>query len=836
MGHRILGLIGTLFLCGASMAVLQDSIPPEQMIVGTRYGRRVLVPSNQLLDPAGQRIEFSGRPVDIALSPDGKTLAVLLPSGIQLFSPEGQKLRFMPAATASIAGLAFSPDGDRVAASILGARGAHTIAMADLKEAAGVRLLSMPRSSVPTGLVFHPTRAFLYVALNRLNTVGRVNLGTGEVEAEVEVGVAPISVALTPKADRLFVANWGGRQPALTQPSAISAGTRTAVDERGVASSGSVSVVDLATFRIIGEIPVGLHPGSIGISPDGKLAAVANANSDSVTLIDTASLKVVDTVSIPAWPKGYLGSSPIALAFGTGGRWLYVACGGINAVAVLEKDEATYRLRGYVPTDWYPVGLAVRGAAAGDTVFVANSKGVGSRDAQANFHVLQALGTINSFPGATAAVAQQAVIESNDPFRAAGVPKDSPADLGKLGIRHVYLIIKENRTYDQVLGDLERGNGAPGLALYGKQVTPNQHALATQFVTLDNFFASGVVSADGHQWMTQATASDYIERSHAAYPRSYPYQGEDPLAFASSGFLWNQAVKAGLTVRVFGEAVVPAPGGYPASWTAYYQDALSAEMTLPARSTAIINSLTGLIDTTFPAFALNIPDVFRARLFLARMRAFSQSQTVPNLVILQLPTNHTQGTTPDFPTPRAMVADNDLAVGVIVQAISESPEWPQSAIFIVEDDAQNGVDHVDGHRTVCLVVSPYTRRGVVDSTHYNQTSVLRTIEELLGMRPMNKFDAAALPMRSVFQVQANRQPYKSIPNVIPLDEMNPSAATLRGAERRAALDSMAMDFSRPDAVPEQRLNRILWHTARGWATPYPRVPHRPDCVTDDDDR
>ncbi len=818
------------------MAILQDSVPPERMIVGTRYGRRVLVPSNQLLDPAGQRIEFPGRPVDLALSPDGGMLAVLLPSGIQIFSPEGQKLRFIPAATASIAGLTFTPDGERIAASTLGSRGVHSVTLADVKGSGATSQLRMPRNAEPTGLAFDPAGKYLYVALNRLNTLGRVDLGTGELAGEVEVGVAPISIALTPKADRIFVANWGGRPPALTQRSAISAGTRTSVDERGVASSGSVSVVDLKTFRVIEEIAVGLHPGSIRISPDGKIAAVANANSDSVSLLDTASLKVLDTVSIPAWPKGYLGSSPTALAFGAGGRWLYVACAGINAVAVLEREETTYRLRGYVPTDWYPVGLAVRGAPAGETVYVANSKGVGSRDAQANFTVHQALGTINSFPGATAAAAQQAVIDSNDPFRDAGIPKDSPADLAKLGIRHVYLIIKENRTYDQILGDLERGNGEPKLTLYGKQVTPNHHALASQFVTLDNFFASGVVSADGHQWLTQATASDYIERSHASYPRSYPYQGEDPLAFAASGFLWNQAVKAGLTVRVFGEAVVPAPGGYPHSWTAYYQDALAPQMTLPARSVALINSLNGLFDPSFPAFALNIPDVFRARLLMGKLKAYSESQTTPNLVIVQLPTNHTQGTMPGFPTPRAMVADNDLALGVIVQAITESPEWPKSAIFVVEDDAQNGVDHVDGHRTVCLVISPYTRRGVVDSTHYNQTSVLRTIADLLGMAPMNKFDAAALPMRSVFQVQANLQPYRSVPNVIPLDEMNPAAPALRGAARRAALDSMAMDFSRPDAVPEQRLNRILWHTARGWTTPYPRVPHRPECVVDDDDR
>lgn len=835
--HHRQGTLASVLLATLSLAMVSDPAPPpDQMQVGTRYGNRVLVPSNQLLDPAGQRVEFGGRPVDMALSPDGSALAVLLPNGIQIFSPEGRKLHFIPAARASIAGISFTPDGQWVVASVIGADGSASVAIGDVKGVYGWELMKAPSNSTPTGLVFDATGANLYVALSRRNALGRLDISQGQVVGEVQVGVAPQSVAITPQGDRLFVANWGGRRPLSGERTARSSGTQTLVDERGVANSGSVSVIDVARFQTIAEIPVGLHPGSIRISPDGRLAAVANANSDSITFLDTASLQVVDTVHIPAWPVDQLGSSPTALAFGTDGEWLYVACGGLNAVAMLRRQESTYRLQGYVPTDWYPVAIAVLPSDAGDTIYVANSKGLGSRDAQSVFHVGRALGTLNVFPGGTLDFGwQQAVALGNNPFQNAVAPPDSPVDLGQLGVRHVFLIIKENRTYDQVLGDLNPGNGSPGLAIFGQEVTPNHHLLARQFVTLDNFYASGVLSADGHQWMTQAMATDYLERSHSTYPRSYPYSGEDPLAFAASGFLWNRALEAGLTVRVFGEFTLPAEGFSP-SWSEFYRDTLSSQTKLAVRSFAPVAPVNALIEPSFPGFAMNIPDAYRSRLFLEKFRAFEQQGNLPNLVILWLPADHTAGTSPGFPTPRAMVADNDLAVGVIVEAITKSPDWPRSAIFIVEDDAQGGVDHVDGHRTVCLVISPYTRRGAVDSTHYNQTSVLRTIEELLGLAPMNKFDATALPMRSAFVTKADLQAFTSAPNRIPLDEMNPSLASLRGPQRQAALDSMGMDFSRPDAAPEQRLNRILWHAIRGWNDAYPHVPHRASCILDEDDR
>jgi YVTN family beta-propeller protein len=810
-----------------------------------RYGNAVMVPSNQLNTPAGQNVEFAQRPVDLALSPSGTSFAVLLPSSVRIYSAGGQFQRSIPLSAASLMGLAFSPDGGSLAVSQLNQGGG--ILLVDPAGIAAARWIQAPPDSVPAGLAFDGSGATLYVALNRQNMVARIDTRSGAIVSLVDVGVAPLGLALTPGGDRLFVTNWGGPRPSPTERSAYSSGTLVAVDERGIASSGSVSVIDTATFQAIAEIPAGLHPSGIRIAPDKALAAVANANSDTVTLLDTRSLGVTGVIRIPAFPAGYFGSSPTAVAFSPTGQWLYVACGGINAVAVLERGrvpswrepqraprpvDPAYALRGFVPAGWYPVALAAAATPDGrELVYVANSKGAGSGGAISQFR-----GTVTIFPGPAALEAapsgSAAVASGNDPFAAAPAPSGSPIRLRSLGIQHVFLIIKENRTYDQVLGDLPQGNGIAKYTLYGSNITPNQHALATQFVTLDNFYASGSVSADGHQWLTQAMATDYLERAHAGYPRGSAYRGDDPLVFAPTGFLWNNAQAKGLSVRVFGEFTV-SRGVYPGDWSSYLQDAAASPMRYTLRSISPVAALNPYIEASYPAFTLDVPDTFRARVFLDRFADAVAQRNLPNLVLLQLPADHTQGLAPGAPAPSAMLADNDLAVGRIVDAIAKSPYWPASAVFITEDDAQDGVDHVDGHRTLCLVASPYARRGVVDSTQYNSTSVLRTIEELLGLPPMNKFDAAALPMRSVFTTTADFGGYEALPNQVPLDQMNPPLAALRGPARDAARSSAAMNFRDPDAAPAERLNRILWQLAKGWGTPYPKPRHGPSCPRGD---
>ena len=776
--------------------------------------------------------------MDLRVSPAGDLIAVVLTTGTRLYNTGGDYLRTLPIASNSFGNAAFSPDGRLLAVPLANGYSDQGISVGPVDGSSPplyipVNLPDLP-NPIPAGSAFDPSGSSLYLALNRQNIIVKLDLASRSVAARADVGEAPFGVALSPAGDRLFVSNWGGPRPGKNQSIGQSAGNSILVDARGIASAGSVSVVDVKSFKTVAEIPAGLHPSGIAVSCDNRFVAVANANSDSVTLIDASSLSVAATINLPAFPAGFSGSSPTELAFSPDSAWLYVACAGNNTVALLESDGTSYTLRAQVPVDWYPIAVGVSAAGGAETVFVANSKGIGSRAESPNFRAKAFTGSLNLFSGRTAdeSVTTSAA-EANTPFINSTQSGDSPADLSQLGIRHVFYIIKENRTYDQVLGDLGVGNGAPNLAIYGANVTPNQHALARDFVTLDNFYASGTVSADGHQWLTQSMTTDYVERQ-LGYARSAADEGNDVMAFASSGFLWNNALSHGLTARVFGEMTLPVRS-YPNTWAEYFADSVAHQMTLAPAVRSAITSLDPLVERNYPGWALNVPDSFRARLFTDRLSQYEANGDLPNLVVIYLPEDHTAGASPGYPTPAAMVADNDLATGRILGAITRSYYWPSSAVFVTEDDAQDGVDHVDGHRTLCFVASPYVRRGVVDSTLYNHTSLVRTIEEILGLPPMNKFDASALPMRSVFTNSPVWDQFTAVMANVPLDRMNPAPSTLRGKARGAALASLQMDFSKPDAAPEEKLNRILWHTAKGWNRHYPRVPHRFGCKPADTD-
>ena len=830
----------TIALGSAILLFSVAVVPLEMRRIGARYPDGIIVPSGQLLAPAGKRIEYPGRPLDIAVAPDQSTLAVLFfGRGVLLLTPSGEQIKqfTLPAPTA-YGGVVFTPDGKSIAAT-------YKDGISIMPVVAGGRSMQvgMPANSTPSGLAFDGS-GNLYVALNQSNQLVRIAPGGAQMDS-LKVGVAPISVAVANPAGRVFVTNWGGHIPTPGSRTASSANTPVVVDERGIASDGSVSVIDLKTFHVEAEITVGRHPGNIRVRPDGAIAAIADANGDTVTILDTRTLAVLDTVEIPAFPIGHRGASPAGLAFSPDGQRLYVACSGNNAVAVLEPANGHYGLKGSFPADWYPVALAAANTASGEVLFTANLKGIGSPSGvKPPFNVHMSSGSLNILPASAMRLSDDLVAHLNQPFVEALAlrrPTQPPTrgdalQLSRLGVSHVFLIIKENRTYDQVLGDLGTGDGDPSLAIFGSAVTPNQHSLAKQFVTLDNFYATGVTSPEGHTWLTQATTSDYVERSAAAgWPRSYPASGEDPLMFADTGFIWDDAIAHGATVRIFGEFTVAATN-HGGSWNSYLKDADAHPMQLSPRSKSPVQPLNALIEPTYPTFALNIPDQFRARIFLDRFNEMIAGGSVPNLVIIHLPTDHTSGTLPGLPTPVSMVADNDLAVGRIVAAISQSPYWSSSAIFINEDDAQDGVDHVDGHRTMCLVASPFVKRFAVDSRQYNQTSLVRTIEELLGLPPMNKFDAAAIPMTSIFQSKADLTPFRFVPNQTPLDQMNPPLAGLNGSARRAALDSLDMNLTVADAAPEGKLNRIIWQSIRGWNTPYPKVPHKSTCPDDDDDK
>jgi hypothetical protein len=561
----------------------------------------------------------------------------------------------------------------------------------------------------------------------------------------------------------------------------------------------------------------------------------------------------VQTFIVRPFGDAVVGVAPSALALTSDGGTLFVACGGINAVAVLRTNDGT--IQGLIPTSWYPNGLALSPDNRLLAVSTLLGVGSGSREELWKRFVHAYRGTVNVLPvpdAAQLASYSTAVAENNrlplarasaaETARAADVPPVAiPRRAGEPSlIEHVVYVVKENRTYDQVFGDIKKGNGDPSLVMFGEEITPNQHRLADQFVLLDNFYASGGNSGDGHQWITQANETDY-----AMWPgwdgRSYPFDGTDPVAYSSGGFLWDYALRAKKTVQVFGEFAprVSGRGGKTrmelmARWRSGDDFATSWTTTSP------IQPLDRHLVRNFPGYSTEIPDVIRARLFIAELEKWKSAGRMPNLVFLQLPSNHTRGTAPGAHTPKAMVADNDLALGQIVEALTHSPFWKKMAIFVTEDDAQNGVDHVDGHRTTTLALSPYVRRGHIDSTFYAHTSISKTIELILGLPTMSLFDIIANDMRASFHNEPDFTPYTAVTPKQSLEEVNPPATVLRGEARKAALASAKMRFEVPDAAPTDKLNRILWHDVRGWNVAYPGVKRAVfaplSLDIDDDDR
>lgn len=823
---------------------LEPDVAFHRAVVGPQDDGTYVVATTQRIDPAGESVAFPGRPVDLALSPDEATLAVKNRNEIVLIDAARrettQKLR-LPKGGSSWTGVAWSRDGVKVWTT-----GTDGTLRSAARQADGTfewaDEFAMPAPSIggspaPSGFALDEDAGLAYVALSRNNSVAVVNLASGETETEVAVGIAPYTTLR--HGQKLYVTNWGGRRPAEggdgvgSETTGPTSGSRVSVDpETGVASSGTVSVIDLATRLVATEIDVDLHPSGMAVSPDGARLYVANANSDTVSVIDTTGDTVggrLDAKPLPGLP---FGSAPNALDVSPDGKTLYVANGGNNAIAVI--DLASGAVRGLIPTGWYPGAVSV--SPDGATLFVANVKGIGSRDVRREhgYNSHDYMGTVSFIATPSPDELARHTLKSAANMRlpsmlramdAEAVPArvvPVPTRPGETSVfKHVVYIIKENRTYDQVFGDMPQGNGDPSLCIFPREVTPNHHALAEQFVLLDNFYCNGTLSADGHQWTDEGYVTDYLEKSYGGFVRSYPYDGDDALAYASSGFIWDAVLRAGLTFRDYGEFVQARIEPSDATWTDIYNDYLNDTNEVSVRATTDLHTLEPYLCPTFVGFPGKVQDVYRAREFIRELEGFEESGDLPNFTIMLLPNDHTVGTREGYPTPRATVADNDLALGRIVEALSKSRFWPETAIFVVQDDPQAGFDHVDGRRTVALCISPYTKRGHVDSTHYNQTSMLRTMELILGLPPMNQFDMAAIPMEDCFTDAADLTPYTALPNEIPLDEMNPPVSSLSGAARRYAELSNEAPLNNIDEADEDTLNRIIWHATMGGGVPYP---------------
>jgi YVTN family beta-propeller protein len=863
--------------------------------VGRRGEHRTVLPVNQVVTPAGRQVELPGlRPQALALSPDGRLLVtagktpelivvnpdagvvrqrVPLPKTTYVKAASDNALRPDREGQISYTGLAFAPDGRRAFLSDVNGSVVVFDVAADgtLQVARPIRLpdAGAPRrlEEIPAGLAISGDGTRLYVCGNLSNTLVEIDLASGRVRRSFEVGVAPYDVVLA--GDTAYVSNWGGRRPRpgeLTGPAGR--GTVVKVDPvKHVASEGSVTVIDLAAGRVRAEILTGLHASAIALSPDGRHVVCANAASDTLSVIDTRTHAVVETIWAKPSPADLFGAQPNALAFDSSGRTLYVANGTQNAVAVIAFDPADResRLRGLVPVGWFPGALAydarrrilhvanIKGHAVTPKPYEAEGAAPGAEGFNSHhYHGSLSLVPIpddEALPDLSETVwrnlHRERIAEAFLPPRPDQRPRAIPERIGEPSlIRHVVYVIKENRTYDQILGDVEAGNGDPRLCLFGARVTPNQHRLVREFVLLDNTYCAGILSADGHQWSTTAIGTDYLERSFAGWPRSYPDgMGEDEadaLAYSPAGFLWDNALVHGIGIRNYGEFMAPAvrwrdprKEGTPPflvnyrTWKGEVDEAVFA-------SRPMIETIRPFSPTGYVGWEMAVPDQYRADFIIEELAELAKKGEFPQLTIICLPNDHTSGTREGAPTPAATVADNDLAFGRIVEALSHSPFWPEMAIFGIEDDPQNGFDHVSGYRTTAYVASPYAKRGEVVSTQYNTTSILRTLEQILGLPPMNQFDASAVPMWDAFTDTPDVRPFVAVPANVPLDQMNPPARALANpVARRDALASARMNFREVDRAPEDALNRILWRSMKGTGEPYPEWAVT--LVADEDD-
>lgn len=682
----------------------------------------------------------------------------------------------------------------------------------------------------------------IVVPLTRENQLAVIDRTNNKVLSKIATGIAPFSSAINAAGTVAFTSNLGGRPPKGNELFAVpiqKPEEKVTVDKRGIASTGTVTRMDLATGQVTHTIPTGLHPtGMFWHEGTGRLY-VANGNSESVTVINTSTNQVALTIALQPFSDKVRGIAPTAVVVDASGKTLYVACGGINAIAVV--DAMTGKVQGMIPTAWYPNSLSL--SPDGKHLAVTSLLGPGSawRDAPSKRFVHSYRGSVAviDVPDSAQLANYTTAVAENNHLRLAGTtaptklinpnakPLPVPERSGEPSpIEHVVYIIKENRTYDQVLGDITKGNGDASLVMFGRDVTPNQHKMAEDFVLLDNFFATGGNSADGHQWVTQASEVEYC-----LWPgyqgRSYPFDGSDPMAYASGGFIWDYALARGKSVKVYGEYAGSTRDVGPRSRLQLLQDwKAGADFTKSWNVKAPIDPLNKILAAQFPAYTTAIPDVARAQIFLTDLKKYEADGKLPNLILLQLPSNHTNGASPGASTPSAMVADNDLALGQIVEGLSKSKFWPKMAIFVVEDDAQNGVDHVDGHRTTAFVVSPYTRRGTIDSTFYSHQSMLKTIELILGLPTMSLFDLIAHDMRNSFTSTADLTPFTAEVPKQDLFAINPQTSALKGPAKDAAKASAKMNFDVPDAAPTDKLNRIVWAMVKGWQTPYPVLEQR----------
>ncbi len=837
------------------------------LLIGKQAEGWFLVPTNQTVRSAGQVTPLNQRPVDMALRPDGAQLAVMTTNLTYLLNPTtGEITQQFDKEDRNVAGLAYSPDGTH----LYYAKGeGHKIGAAAIDSSGKATVesdIDTGAKTWPAGLSVSPDGTTLYVAFFGTNSMGIINLADRTVKKTVPVGSSPFGSYVSPNGKAVYTSNWGGPLPQPGDP--IDPIFPVRVNPKtGASAAGSLSVYDVATDTMRPEIAVGLHPTAMVFSKESSRLYVANSNEDTISVLDltAASGMNPEIERISVRPNGLpFGSMPNGVALSPDMTTLYVANGGNNAIAVIRLDSrarppgsyagpnaaapAASGVTGFIPTEWYPIAVTV--STDGTKLAVANNKGEGSvgtpqraiPNGSKSVFSLTGSVTFVDVPNADQLTADTARFNENNQYGAALAdslqpprpnvpPTPVPTRIGEPSVfKHVLYIIKENRTYDQVLGDMGKGNSEPKLAQFPRRVSPNHHALADRFGLLDNYYASSVNSADGHQWTDEAVANVFAERVYGAYPSNNP-MGTTPYGNSSLDLppdsLWSNALNHNVSLRNYGEdginTVLHDDQKVPTqslNWDALYKDWRDKTGLFTYTANAITPPLLSTEDHAYPAFETAIPDQIRADEWQREFIGYIEVGNLPQLSVIWLPDDHTSGQKSSAPTPEAQVADNDLALGRIIDTLSHSPYWKDTAVFVTEDDAQNGVDHVDGHRTVGMVLSAYGKQGIVDSTLYNQTSMVRTMEQILGLPPMNQFDLTAPLMTTMFTDTPDFTPYTVIPNQIPLDTLNSQASALTGQARADAMVSDSLDFSVPDATAPTILNPIIWRATMG-NHPYP---------------
>lgn len=809
--RRTIVATAALALAGGGIAV---AVAPH--VAGPSSDGTASTPTGQRVTPWGTQTVLGDLPLNSALSPDGRHLLVTNngqgTQSLQLVDAADHEVEQTLPYTSPEAlymGLAWSPDGTTAYASAAANAKIRTYSFdgSRLTEGASLALpTKTPEGKAlnlyPAGLAVSPEGTRLVVADQLGNAVSVIDTGSGAVQT-VPAGSRPLAVVLSPDGKTAYVTNQG---------------------------ESSVSVVDISGAQpaVVRTFSVGLHPNKAAITADGKTLYVANGDDDSVSAVDTASGQAAG-ISLSPYRDAPVGTNPIGLALDEKGGRLFVANSGNNDVAVVNLGD--HKVSGVIPSAWYPSSLAFRDG----TLHVTNAKGLGAgpndgpghpdptspeKKAEDQYSGSMIKGTLSSYEVPTGGQLQKATeqVKNNNRAATAGVGTVVPAQPGgSTPIKHVIYVVKENRTYDQVLGSIGKGNGEPSLNLFGDDSAPNTRALARQFTTIDNFYADAEVSANGWNWVTQANSNPYAEQmwpaNYSGRKAPYPSENSNPENAAqdpADSYVWQRLDKAGVSFRNYGFFVSNTADG-----------AVSSDPVLNART-----------DKDYRGYDLKCPDSSgtfaplaancgtpRVDRWINEFSSQAQAGTVPSVQFVRLPNDHTQGTKAGAPTPQAYVADNDYALGRLVDAVSHSSVWKDTAIFVTEDDAQNGPDHVDAHRTLALVISPYTQTGKVDSTFYSTASMVRTIGLIAGFKPLTQFDAYATPMSASFTGEPKLDAYAAIRPTYPM-------TTLNGANAPMAAQSSAQDLGSEDKIDERTFNEAIWQSVKGAGSAMPEPEHR----------